>query len=168
MMEVFDVYNEKKEKTGRTLPRKDSFLKEGEYQLIVLGIIERSDNRILVTQRSMDKKWAAGVWEIPGGGAQAGESSFEAVCREILEETGLDVSGAEGECVYTYSNVDLKRGDNYFVDIYRFKMDFSEEDVSVQESEAIDFKIASMEEIKMLNDEIGFMHYERLLQAMGQ
>ena len=38
-IEYFDVYNEKKEKTGKTLPRKGSFLQEGEYQLIVLAIL---------------------------------------------------------------------------------------------------------------------------------
>ena len=90
-MEYFDVYNDKKEKTGRILPRKNSFLKEGEYQLIVLGIVERSDHTFLITRRALNKKWAAGDWEVSGGGAQSGETSFQAVRREILEETGLDI-----------------------------------------------------------------------------
>ncbi|MDO4621709.1 MAG: NUDIX hydrolase [Eubacteriales bacterium] len=164
-MEYFDIYNDKKEKTGRTLPRKGSFLKEGEYQLIVLAIIERPDHRFLITQRSLDKKWAAGVWEVSGGGVHAGESSFEAVCREVQEETGLDVSKAEGRCVYTYSNVDLERGDNYFVDIYHFHMDFTDADVIIQESEAIAYRIADWKEITELFNSAGFMHYERILQA---
>ena len=63
-MEYFDVYNDKKEKTGKILPRKNSFLKEGEYQLIVLGIVERSDHTFLITRRALDKKWAAGDWEL--------------------------------------------------------------------------------------------------------
>ncbi len=166
-MEYFDVYNEKKEKTGRTLPRKGSFLKEGEFQLIVLGIIERPDHKFLITQRSMDKKWAAGAWEVSGGGVHAGESSFAAVCREVQEETGLDVSKAEGKCVYTYSNVDLERGDNYFVDIYHFHMDFSEDDVNIQLSEAIDFKLVDFSEIEALGKEGNFLHYERICQAFA-
>ena len=106
-MEFFDVYNDKKEKTGEKLPRKGSFLKEGQYQLIVLALLERPDHKFLITRRAMNKKWAAGDWEVSGGGVQSGETSFEGVCREVREETGLDVSHAEGGCVYTYSNIDI-------------------------------------------------------------
>ena len=95
-MEFFDVYNDKKEKTGEKLPRKGSFLKEGQYQLIVLALLERPDHKFLITRRAMNKKWAAGDWEVSGGGVQSGETSFEGVCREVREETGLDVSHAEG------------------------------------------------------------------------
>lgn len=164
-IEYFDVYNEKKEKTGKTLPRKGSFLQEGEYQLIVLAILERPDHKFLITRRSLNKKWAAGDWEVSGGGAQAGESSYDAVCRETLEETGLDVRNAEGGCVYTYSNVDLKRGDNYFVDIYHFRMEFDKNDVHPQENETEGFDIVPFEEIDRLGKEGHFLHYERILQA---
>ena len=67
-MEFFDVYNDKKEKTGEKLPRKGSFLKEGQYQLIVLALLERPDHKFLITRRAMNKKWAAGDWEVSGGG----------------------------------------------------------------------------------------------------
>ena len=148
-MEFFDVYNDKKEKTGEKLPRKGSFLKEGQYQLIVLALL----------------KWAAGDWEVSGGGVQSGETSFEGVCREVREETGIDVSHAEGGCVYTYSNVDLKRGDNYFVDIYHFHLDFDEKDVCLQKSEAIGFQIVPFAEIRKLAEAGKFLHYTRILEA---
>ena len=166
-MEYFDIYNDKKEKTGRTLPRKGSFLQEGEYQLIVLALIERPDHRFLITRRSLTKKWAAGAWEVPGGGVQAGENSLDAVLREVREETGLTLTGDEGRCVYTYSNVDTVRGDNYFVDIYHFRTDFDETGVTIQDSEAIDFRIAAFPEIRALAEEGSFLHYERILQAFA-
>lgn len=164
-MEYFDVYDSNKQLTGRTLPRKGSFLQEGEFQLIVLGLIERPDHTFLITQRSMNKKWAAGAWEVSGGGAVAGESSYDAICREVREETGLDVTGADHKLIYTYYNVDLKRGDNYFVDIYHFNMDFSEEDVHIEESEAIGYKIVPFSEITKLYETDGFLHYTRILEA---
>ncbi|MDO4477402.1 MAG: NUDIX hydrolase [Lachnospiraceae bacterium] len=164
-MEYFDVYNDKKELTGRTLPRKGSRLQEGEYQLIVLALIERPDHKFLITRRSLNKKWAAGAWEVSGGGVLAGETSYDAVLREVKEETGLDISGAEGRCVYTYSNVDLDRGDNYFVDIYHFHMDFTEDDVTIEASEAIDFAIVPFDEIRKQAADKNFLHYERILQA---
>ena len=69
-------------------------LKNGEYHLTVLGVIHRPDGRFLITRRVMTKAWAPGWWEVSGGAAQAGESSYDAVLREVKEETGLDVSGA--------------------------------------------------------------------------
>ncbi|RBY86643.1 NUDIX hydrolase [Blastococcus sp. TF02A-30] len=39
---------------------------------------------------------SAGLWSVPGGRVEAGESAVEAVEREVLEETGLRVrAGAE-------------------------------------------------------------------------
>jgi 8-oxo-dGTP pyrophosphatase MutT (NUDIX family) len=32
------------------------------------------------------------LWEPPGGGIEPGESAYEAACRELTEETGLDPS----------------------------------------------------------------------------
>ena len=49
----------------------------------------------------MPKAWAPGWWEVSGGAAQAGEPSEEAVLREVREETGLDVSGADGGYLFT-------------------------------------------------------------------
>lgn len=71
-------------------------LKDGEYHLTVLGVIARPDGTFLITKRVMTKAWAPGWWEVSGGGVQAGESSEEAVQREVKEETGLDVRNAEG------------------------------------------------------------------------
>lgn len=164
-VEYFDVYDENKKLKDYTLPRKGRKLKEGEFMLVVLALIERPDHTFLITQRSMDKKWAAGGWEVSGGGVMAGETSFEAVCREVKEEVGLDVSKAEGGVIYTYSNVDLERGDNYFVDIYHFHMDYTETDVTIQESEAMGFRIVPFSEITRLRKESEFLHYERILQA---
>lgn len=66
-------------------------LADDEYHLTVLGVIRRPDGRFLITKRVMTKAWAPGWWEVSGGAAQAGEESEEAVRREVLEETGLDV-----------------------------------------------------------------------------
>lgn len=164
--EMIDIYDENRNKTGLLLPRKTK-LEKGQYMLYVLALIEDANHRFLITQRAMDKKWAAGHWEIPGGGAMAGESSFEALCREVREETGLDLSLCEPNVAYSYCNEDLKSGDNYFADIYRIQTDFTLDDVNVDSREAIDVKLATAEEIKALHKEIGFLHYERICKALG-
>ncbi|MBP3806278.1 MAG: NUDIX hydrolase [Oribacterium sp.] len=169
--EYMDIYNENKEKTGRIVDRKTP-LKKGEFMMYVLAILEREeDGRILITQRSLDKKWAAGAWEIPGGGSKAGEMSLDAVKREVLEETGLDISpcpDTQKTPVFSYVNEDLERGDNYFVDIYHFVFSFDEKDVTIEKSEAIDHKFATLDEITELNEQSSFLHYRRLLQALGK
>ena len=60
--EFWDIYNEKKERTGRTMKRNDWCLKDGEYHLTVLGVIKRTDGRFLITKRVMTKAWAPGCW----------------------------------------------------------------------------------------------------------
>ena len=166
--ERFDIYDENKKLTGRTMARKGYFLHKGEYCLIVLCIIERPDGRFLISRRAMDKRWAPGAWEIPGGGAVAGESSYEAVLREVREETGLELSGSDVELIDSYSNEDLARGDNYFVDIYRAVLDFSEEDVDIQKTEATSFAIVPFSEITELHEKGAFLHYERIVTALGK
>lgn len=102
-MEYWDIYDAEKRSTGRKMKRNDWCLKDGEYHLTVLGVVARPDGTYLITKRVMTKAWAPGWWEVSGGAAQAGESSEEAVCREVREETGLDISNAEGGYVFTIS-----------------------------------------------------------------
>ena len=93
-MELWDIYDADKKPTGRTMKRNDWCLKNGEYHLTVLGVVARPDGKFLITKRVMTKAWAPGWWEVSGGAAQAGEASYDAVLREVREETGLDVSRA--------------------------------------------------------------------------
>lgn len=166
MQELIDIYDRNRMLTGITIPREGAFLEEGQYMLYVLALIEDPKGRFLITQRSLDKHWGAGWWEVAGGGVRAGESSLEAVRREVPEEVGLKLGDAELPCVYSYENVDLKRGDNYFVDIYHIKLDFLEQDVSLVDGEAIAFRLASWDEITQLAEGGTFLHYERLRQAL--
>ena len=159
-MELWDIYDINKNKTGRTMVRNDWTMKEGDYYLSVLGVIHRPDGRFLITRRAMDKAWAPGWWEIPGGGVKAGETSFEAVCREVLEETGVDVSKAEGGYRFCYHREN--KGQNYIVDIYRFEMDISDKDVRLQTDEDIDGKFATLDEIKAIAEEGKFLHYSSI------
>ncbi len=164
-MELWDIYDREKRVTGRTMERDDWRLREGEYHLSVLGVMMRPDGKYLITKRAAGKAWAPGSWEVPGGAVQAGETSEEAVRREILEETGLDVSEASGGFLYDYHRENIKEGDNYFVDVYRFQMDFSEDQVRLQEGETDGFQIADLAEIEQYGEQGEFLHYESLKRA---
>ena len=161
-MEYWDIYDAEKKRTGRLMKRDDWCLKDGEYHLSVLGVVVRPDGRYLITKRVMTKAWAPGWWEVSGGAAQAGEESYDAVLREVREETGLDVSGAEGGYVFTYHRENPGEGDNYFVDVYRFVLDFTEEDLKLQTEETDGYRLATVEEIKELAEQGIFLHYDSI------
>lgn len=166
-MEYWDIYDAEKKPTGRTMKRNDWCLKDGEYHLTVLGIIARPDGKFLITKRVMTKAWAPGWWEVSGGAAMAGETSEEAVKREIREETGLDVTGWDGGYLFTYHRENPGEGDNYFVDVYRFCADFSEEDLQLQEAETDGYRFATAEEIKALAEEGIFLHYDSIREGFS-
>ena len=167
MEERWDIYDKNKQLTGRTMKRNDWTLKDDEYHLTVLGVIRRSDGKFLITKRVMTKAWAPGWWEVSGGGVQAGESSEEAVRREVKEETGLDVRNAEGGYAFTYKRVNPDEGDNYFVDVYRFVMDIDEKDVSFQEAEIDGHMFATREQIESFAKEGKFLHYDSIKQVFS-
>ena len=52
------------------------------------GILIRRD-RILMAQRG--KQPLKGWWSLPGGAVELGESLHDAICREMMEETGLAI-----------------------------------------------------------------------------
>jgi 8-oxo-dGTP diphosphatase len=57
--------------------------------LIGVGAIILRRDRIVMAQRG--KEPLKGWWSLPGGALEIGESLKSAVCREVLEETGLEV-----------------------------------------------------------------------------
>lgn len=166
MEEFIDVYDEDRNRTGLTVPREGSKMGEGQYQLYVTAIVQDTHGKYLITQRSQLKSWGAGWWEVSGGGVLAGETAEQAVVREVGEEVGLNVGDAKPELIYTYKNVDLERGDNYFMNIYRIVLDFTEEDVVLQESEAVACKLASWEDIVALSKQGIFLHFSRIQKAL--
>ena len=164
-MEYWDIYDKNKIPTGRKMERNNWILKDDEYHLTVLGVVCRKDGKFLITKRAMDKAWAPGWWEVSGGAAMAGESSVDAVRREVLEETGLDVTKGKEEYLFTYQRENPGEGDNYFVDVYRFTLDFTEEDVRNQERETTGFMLADIDQIKEFAKEGIFLHYDSIKKA---
>lgn len=160
--ERWDIYDEKKQLTGRTMRRNDWNMQPGDYHLTVLGVIRHTDGRYLITKRVMTKSWAAGWWEVSGGGVLAGETSQQAVLREVREETGLDVSGWEGGYQFSYRRDNPQEKDNYFVDVYCFTGDFSEKDIHLQTEETDGWMLADCDRIRALAEQGIFLHYESI------
>ena len=59
------------------------------------GVAVVRDGKVLVVRRHPDD-FLGGVYELPGGGIEDGESFAASVAREVLEETGLRVEAVVG------------------------------------------------------------------------
>lgn len=163
--ELWDIYDENKALTGRTMKRNDWNMKPGDYHLTVLGVIRHTDGRYLITKRVMTKSWAPGWWEVSGGGVMAGEDSYTAVLREVREETGLDVSGWEGGYLFSYRRDNPEEKDNYFVDIYRFTGDFTEQDLHLQAEETDGWMLADVAQVQEFAKQGIFLHYDSIKEV---
>lgn len=167
-MEFWDIYDKDKKLTGRTMKRNDWHMADGDYHLTVLGVIKRPDGKYLITKRVSTKEWAPGAYEVSGGGVRAGETSEQAVRREVLEETGLDIDNAvSGGFVFTYRRDNPDEKNNYFVDVYEYVMDVKGSDIHLQLEETDGYRFADTDEIKSLADQGMFLHYDSIKQVFN-
>ncbi len=63
-------------------------------QDVAVGVLIRPDGAFLVTSRPAGKVYA-GHWEFPGGKVEPGETVEQALARELHEELGITIAGAE-------------------------------------------------------------------------
>ena len=62
------------------------------------AIVRRPDGRVLLIRRPDHARTDPGLWDLPGGKMDDGETLEQVLVREVREETGLDV--AVGEVVH--------------------------------------------------------------------
>lgn len=60
------------------------------WPVVAVGAIIWKQDRFLLIRRGTPPR--KGGWSIPGGRQEAGETVQEAVCREIREETGIEIA----------------------------------------------------------------------------
>ena len=94
-MEWNDIYDKDRQLTGR-VHRRGTYWRHGEYGLVVCVWVYDGAGNVLLTRRAPGKSYA-GTWENSGGAAKAGESSRQAVVRELFEETGIRAEEDEFE-----------------------------------------------------------------------
>ena len=108
-MEYNDIYDKDRRPTGRRHIRGTPWRK-GEYGMVVCVWVYDGKGNLLLTRRAPQKSFA-GTWENSGGAVQAGETSRQAIARELFEETGIRAeqnefelleSGRDGSFHYDY------------------------------------------------------------------
>jgi 8-oxo-dGTP diphosphatase len=74
------------------------------------AVIKDPGGRLLLIRRGHEP--GAGLWSLPGGRIEPGETDQQAVAREVLEETGLTV-----KCHQLLGTVELPGPDGSVVDV---------------------------------------------------
>lgn len=139
MLELWDIYDENGNVTGRKMYRGKPA--EGDYMLCVHMYIYNSKKKFLIQQRSFSKSSFPGAWDVTCGAVLAGETSLEAAKREIFEELGLSTENASIEMVGR-----LKR-EYSFADIYFIQMEFDLSACILQKEEVEAVKEVNIDEV---------------------
>ena len=142
MAELWDIYDINKKKIGRTAERNVYQFKEGEYHIVVTGIIMNSKNEILISKRAEYKKFGL-MWECNGGSILAGETSLEGVIRELKEELGIEFSKKEAIFLKEIRRDKLPPD---FKDLWLFRRNIDLKDITFPDGEAIDARWVTIEE----------------------
>jgi isopentenyldiphosphate isomerase len=154
-MELLDIYDEDRNKTGRTAPRGNP-RPPGDLQLVIHVCFFDSEGKMLIQRRSHGKDLFPGLWDVSvAGSVLHGEDSRSAAQREVREELGysLDLSGIRPSMTI---NFDLG-----FDDIYLITRDLELSSLNLQKDEVEEVKWATRDEVYRLIDQGQFLPYRK-------
>jgi mutator protein MutT len=138
-MEWNDIYDAQRNLTGKR-HRRGTRWRKGEYGLVVCVWVYDGHGKVLMTKRAPGKSFA-GTWENSGGAAQAGETSLQAIRRELFEETGIQAEESEFELLET------GRDDIAFYDYYCLHRQTPIEEVVLLPGETVDAKWVTFSQV---------------------
>ena len=144
-MEFNDIYDKNRNRTGKLHLRGTSW-GVGEYGLVVCVWVYDGKGNLLLTRRAKGKSFA-GTWENSGGAAQAGETSRQAIARELYEETGIQAAEEEFELLST----GMDRNTHY--DFYGLKRGVALDQIKLLPGETDDVQWADFEKVHQLIDQ---------------
>lgn len=134
--------------------------KEGKLRLGCSAAVFDAQRRILLTRRTDN-----GLWCLPGGAAEAGESVAEACEREVREETGLIVRVKRLVGIYSHPDqlIVYPDGNKFQIVALHFEVEVTGGELGLS-NETTDFGYFAMDEMEGLQ----FLgrHKERILDTI--
>lgn len=141
-MERFDVLDREGQPMGKTAC-KGVELPKGQFYLGVHAYIHNARGEFLLQQRALDKAFRPGGWDVHMGHVVAGETSLEAVRREVHEEVGLPEASLApqliGRMVWDCYH--------HLIDIYAIELEFDLASLVMQPEEVIGVKSVPAQEM---------------------
>ena len=86
-----------------------------DFRVASKAFIVDKENRLLVLKREPKNVQMPAAWELPGGRLEIGESPFDGINREVMEETGLEI-----ETIMPFSVRHFTRADNQTITMIVF------------------------------------------------
>ena len=172
MRELWDIYDVNRKKTGKTAERDVYQFKDGEYHIVVTGVILNHKKEILISKRAEFKKYG-GLWECNSGSILAGEDSQKGILRELKEELGIEFTKEEAIFLMEVKR-DKKVPD--FKDLWLFQRDINIDEITFPDGEATEAKWVTIEQFMQMykNNEIvptidfGEEEYKLAIQKLRQ
>lgn len=156
-MEIFDLYDADRNKTGQTMER-GTPVPKGFYRMVVHICIFNSEGKMLIQRRQPFKRSWSGMWDFTvGGSSVSGDTSLSAAIRETAEEIGVKLSPDELKRVLTIQSECI------FDDIYIVQKDLDETVLTLQYEEVEQVKWADIDWIKSMIDDGVFIPYHKSL-----
>lgn len=149
MIELWDLYDSNRNKTGRTIKRGEPMAQD-EYHIVVHIWIKNSKGEWLISKRTPNKPYP-NMWECTAGSAISGEDSINAAIREVNEELGIKLASDLGFLFKSYRRQNKRRPD--FCDVWVFNNDCPISSIILQENETCDAMWASKEKIFEMMEE---------------
>lgn len=152
-MELLDIYNAARQRTGRSIARGDELL-PGERLLVVHVCVVNKQGEMLIQRRQSTKDRYPGCWDLSAGGfVRSGEETAEAALRELEEELGLRLAPEALRFLFTepFSYV--------LDDYYLARCDAALSALSLQPEEVSEAKWASRAEVEEMICDGRFVDY---------
>ena len=147
MKEILDIYDSNKVKTAKTYIRGSNNLKQDEYVIVIEVAIINSNNQILLSQRSGNKKLNPLKWETTQGSVKSGEDSKLATVRELNEELGISLNKENLNYFKTIKDDE----EHIFKDMFCIKENIDLNSIKFTDNEVIDVKLVDIDEFYKMN-----------------
>lgn len=165
MKEKWDLFN----KNGKLLKQdcyRGDYLKNNQYHKVVNVWIKDKNNNLIISQRIKTKPHGL-MWEETEGSVLKGESTYEACLREAKEELNIDLTNKNYKLIGKQNR--YYDGGRDIVYVYLFEVD-EFKDIKMQEEEVVDYKIATINDIKKIQAQDKFLihpYYEKVIYLVS-
>lgn len=151
-MELLDVLDENGNKTGVT-KTKEEIYKTGEWFRSVHIWIINDDNELLLQRRSLNKTTYPNLWAVSvSGHVVAGETSMEAVIREIKEEIDIDITIDQCEYLFTIRRQNIFDNciNRVYDDNYLVRLNIDVNNAKIQQTELNEIRYFNIDNLKIM------------------
>jgi len=176
MQEYLDILDESGKAIGEVASR-EVVHSCGLWHRTAQVLLANSKGEVFIHRRAKTKKYYPGLWDVYfGGHLLSGETSQQALIREVREEINLILQEDSFQFLFNIKKADVQNEgkffNNDFAEIYLVKKNFALTDLILQIEEIEEVKFVSLTELKEIigNGGQNFIprehEYELLFQAL--